>query len=215
MIHIITLRGPFKKKDITEIGLLQSDYNLADALTKPDECPQLEKFLDKGKLGQGVAQWVVRSEHQRAALVASSELQDSRRVHVVSPIPVGDLHTDSTIPPTISCGTIVVSHQAPSAANAADTWLSNRSRLSTLRDNRSPMGFGQCSTLRPRPDDGLATEDSTRARDIGDETTAATSAQRSFPIQLESTTEDYLTTVVPDSVVGFETQLPVGKLRAH
>lgn len=62
MFDISALREALQRGDITDVGWLRSGHNLADELTNPGKCAQLESFLEQRKFPLHVAQWVVRSK---------------------------------------------------------------------------------------------------------------------------------------------------------
>lgn len=55
MIYITALRQAFERYEITDIGWIPSDQNVADGFTNPTKCASLEKFLDTGTLDLEVA----------------------------------------------------------------------------------------------------------------------------------------------------------------
>jgi hypothetical protein len=61
MIDIALAQEAFKRHWISNIGLVPSEHNLADGLTKPGRSELLRDVIRQGRLDIHVRQWIVRS----------------------------------------------------------------------------------------------------------------------------------------------------------
>lgn len=62
MIDVAAARESYNKYEISNVGLVASDYNIADALTKEKCNPALEELLRTGKDMNPVKQWIIRTK---------------------------------------------------------------------------------------------------------------------------------------------------------
>lgn len=60
MVDVAAARQTYNRYDISNVGLIASDDNLADPLTKERGCPALETMLRTGTDHTPVVQWVIR-----------------------------------------------------------------------------------------------------------------------------------------------------------
>lgn len=61
MIDIAAAREAYNRHDITSVGLIASEHNLSDAMTKLRCGPALDSFLRTGVVHTPVVQWIVRT----------------------------------------------------------------------------------------------------------------------------------------------------------
>lgn len=61
MVDIAAARQAYNRQDISSVGLIASEHNLSDAMTKPRCGPALDTFLRTGVVHTPVVQWVNRS----------------------------------------------------------------------------------------------------------------------------------------------------------
>ena len=62
MIDVAAAREAYKRYEISNVGLVRSEHNPADGLTKPPICPALDATLCTGRDVNPVKQWVTRNE---------------------------------------------------------------------------------------------------------------------------------------------------------
>lgn len=60
MIDLLAARQAYSRLEISDIGLVRTQYNPADAFTKVGRCSALERMLDLGVIDHPVEQWVIR-----------------------------------------------------------------------------------------------------------------------------------------------------------
>eukprot|EP00170_Pyropia_yezoensis_P001479 contig_6504_g1483 len=60
MIDVAAAREAYNNQEISNVGLLKSEHNAADGLTKPHHCAALERILTTGEDNQPVQQWIIR-----------------------------------------------------------------------------------------------------------------------------------------------------------
>jgi hypothetical protein len=60
MIDIAVSREAYNTQELSDIGLVRSEYNPADAFTKAGNCRILDNILRTGRLDHPVVQWVIR-----------------------------------------------------------------------------------------------------------------------------------------------------------
>lgn len=60
MLDVVSAGEEFKGGEISNIGFIRSDYNLAGGLTKQMNQAKLKNVLTTGKLSIKVEQWIVR-----------------------------------------------------------------------------------------------------------------------------------------------------------
>ncbi|CDF33317.1 unnamed protein product [Chondrus crispus] len=61
MIDIAAAREAYNENEISNVGLVRSEHNVADGLTKPKYCKALESLLRTGKDENPVEQWIIRA----------------------------------------------------------------------------------------------------------------------------------------------------------
>lgn len=61
MIDVAAAREAYKRNEISNVGLVKSEHNVADGLTKPGPCAALEAVLRTGRDTNPVQQWIIRS----------------------------------------------------------------------------------------------------------------------------------------------------------
>ena len=61
MIDIAATREAYNANEVSNVGLLGSENNVADGLTKPKYCKALEALLRTGKDENPVEQWIIRT----------------------------------------------------------------------------------------------------------------------------------------------------------
>jgi hypothetical protein len=62
MIDIMALRQSYERRELIEIRWINSQDNLADAITKPNPNKALEKFITTNRLQVRMKGWVKRGE---------------------------------------------------------------------------------------------------------------------------------------------------------
>jgi hypothetical protein len=60
MIDIAVSREAYNRQDLSDIGLVRSEFNPADAFTKAGNCQILDAILRTGRLDHPVVQCVIR-----------------------------------------------------------------------------------------------------------------------------------------------------------
>ena len=61
MIDIAAAQDAYNKHEISNVGLVKSEHNIADGLTKPGLCSALNTMLRTGVDNNPVQQWIIRS----------------------------------------------------------------------------------------------------------------------------------------------------------
>ena len=61
MIDIAAVREAYERYEISNVGLVLSEHNHADALTKPNYSSSLETLLRSGYDKSSVQQWIIRT----------------------------------------------------------------------------------------------------------------------------------------------------------
>ena len=62
LINIFSIREAFQKGDIFNIAHISSEYNLADAFTKPMKPALLHKVMTTGSIEHPINQWIIDPE---------------------------------------------------------------------------------------------------------------------------------------------------------
>ena len=62
MVDISASRQVYREGSLSDVALIQSEENVADALTKVRSNGALNRLLRSGKLQHRVTQWVIRSK---------------------------------------------------------------------------------------------------------------------------------------------------------
>ncbi len=65
MIDVAACREAFDRHEIADIGLIRSEYNLADCMTKIMLPKQLMKVTSTGYLSHPIEQWVIRTDERK------------------------------------------------------------------------------------------------------------------------------------------------------
>jgi hypothetical protein len=60
-IDVAAARNAYHEGELSEIGLIASEQNLADPLTKPKSTAPLADVLKRGRLNTTVLQWIERN----------------------------------------------------------------------------------------------------------------------------------------------------------
>eukprot|EP00170_Pyropia_yezoensis_P005437 contig_22078_g5451 len=61
MIDVAAAREAYNNQEISNVGLLKSEHNAADGLTKPHHCTALERIMSTGEDNNPVQQWIIRA----------------------------------------------------------------------------------------------------------------------------------------------------------
>lgn len=61
MIYVAAAREAYQRNEIFNVGLVKSEHNVADGLTKLGPCAALDTVLRTGKDTNPVQQWIIRS----------------------------------------------------------------------------------------------------------------------------------------------------------
>lgn len=62
MIDVAAAREAYNRHEISNVGLVQSEHNIADGLTKPGQCAALSAMMKTAKDVNPVQQWVTRTD---------------------------------------------------------------------------------------------------------------------------------------------------------
>ena len=62
MIDVAALREAYRRKEISDIGFVRTEFNPADAFTKRGKCRALDHLIKKGKCDFPIEQWIIRKE---------------------------------------------------------------------------------------------------------------------------------------------------------
>ena len=60
LIDLATVRDSYRRKEITDVTWVRSQFNLADSMTKEIKNNILSRVLETGVLNHPVEQWIVR-----------------------------------------------------------------------------------------------------------------------------------------------------------
>eukprot|EP00173_Palmaria_palmata_P003808 Plantae.Rhodophyta-Palmaria_palmata.ctg4150.p2 GENE.Plantae.Rhodophyta-Palmaria_palmata.ctg4150~~Plantae.Rhodophyta-Palmaria_palmata.ctg4150.p2 ORF type:complete len:156 (-),score=20.32 Plantae.Rhodophyta-Palmaria_palmata.ctg4150:275-742(-) len=63
LLDLAAAKQSFERGEISEFGLVTTDFMLADCLTKPMKALQFLAASSLGKLSHPIAQWVIRDSH--------------------------------------------------------------------------------------------------------------------------------------------------------
>jgi len=61
MIDVAVAREAYNRYEISSVGLVKTEHNIANGLNKPGRCPALDTILRTGKDNNPVQQWVTRT----------------------------------------------------------------------------------------------------------------------------------------------------------
>jgi len=91
MIDVAAARDAYNKHEISNVGLVKSEHNVADGLTKPGLCPAMEELLRTGVDKNPVQQWIIRSRSKSKSPVdAKPGSTAAPPMSATSPAPQGD-----------------------------------------------------------------------------------------------------------------------------
>lgn len=62
MIDVTAARQAYNRHEISNVGLVQSEHNIADGLTKPGQCAALSTMMQTAKDVNPVQQWTARTD---------------------------------------------------------------------------------------------------------------------------------------------------------
>ena len=65
LIDLTAVREAYRRREITNVAWVRSEYNLADAMTKIVKDSILDDVLTSGKLDHPIEQWIVYEESSR------------------------------------------------------------------------------------------------------------------------------------------------------
>lgn len=77
MIDLLAASEAYSRLEISDIGLVRTHHNPADALTKVGRCNALERIIELGVVDHPVEQWVIRPAPQHHP---TSELDRNARL---------------------------------------------------------------------------------------------------------------------------------------
>ena len=70
MIDIAATREAYNKNEILNVGLVRSEHNPADGLTKPKYCKALDTIIETGINNNPVEQWIIPTQPRSSSEVA-------------------------------------------------------------------------------------------------------------------------------------------------
>ncbi len=62
MIDVAAAREAYNRHEISNVGLVQSEHNIADGLTKPGQCAAMSAMMKTAKDVNPVQQWITRTD---------------------------------------------------------------------------------------------------------------------------------------------------------
>lgn len=82
MVDVRPAKQAYENGDISDVGWIQSDYNLAEGLTKMVRCRVLEEFMDTGAVNTPIEHLVVRGKLADVDSPYSGEMESMTIDHI-------------------------------------------------------------------------------------------------------------------------------------
>ena len=79
VIDLMAVRESYARGDVSDIGHVRSEHNLADELTKASDCVRLLALMRKSRVNHAVNEWITRS----ASAIAAANRADAERLSLI------------------------------------------------------------------------------------------------------------------------------------